>query len=314
MRFLFKRLFLACLALVVLSQPSACAAQTTPEAVAAAEPSVQTEQNGSHFLWRVDFGNARVYLLGSIHLLDQSMYPLPPVMEEAFAESSALVLEADAGGEPNELGAKLQEAATYTDGLNLEAHLEPEDFARLEKSLRKYGIDIASLQLFRPWFASMVVGVSALMQMGFLPQYGIDMHFLEQAHLAGKPVLELESMEYQVQLFSKLSDQDQVLLLRETLEELDLLRGEFAEVVSAWRNGDIRALEAFGEEPSKKYPELDKLDRVLVDERNAAMAEKIAGFLKTDRSYFVVVGAAHLVGERGIVALLRNRGYAVNQL
>jgi hypothetical protein len=65
-------------------------------------PAREEPSDGKHFLWQVDSPTTRAYLMGSIHLLRQDVYPLAPVIEDAFAASDALVLEADVFAEPHE--------------------------------------------------------------------------------------------------------------------------------------------------------------------------------------------------------------------
>ncbi len=281
-------------------------------APAAAAPDAQASEK--HFLWKIEAGGGRVYLLGSIHVLSESLYPLPEVMEDAFRGSDALVVELD----PTEDSAGVQQMllaeATYTDGTTLADHVKPDDFAAFKQGLKDFNFDVSQFQSFKPWFVSLLVTVAVVQQMGFDPAYGIDMHFLEQAKQSGKPIITLETTETQVKALASLSDLDQGLLLRYTVEDLGLLQDTFSQMIQLWRSGDAEGLQALFSEPTKERPEFDKIEKVIIDDRNNDMAAKIDGFLRGGKRCFVVVGSAHLTGEKGIVSLLRKRGYAPQQL
>ena len=285
---------------------------TAGAAPAAVAPDAQAPKK--HFLWKFEANGGRIYLLGSIHVLNESVYPLPEVMEKAFRESDALVVELD----PMEGGAEVQQAllaeALYMDGTTLADHIKPADLTAFKQGLKEFALDFSEFQSFKPWFVSLLVTLAVVQQMGFDPAYGIDMHFLEQAKQNGKPIIALETIETQVKALSSLSDVDQGLLLRYTVKDLGLLKETFSQMIQLWRSGDAEGLHALFSEPSKEWPEFKKIEKVVIDDRNTDMAAKIEGLLRGGKRCFVVIGSAHLTGEKGIVALLRKRGYAPQQL
>ncbi len=309
--------FLAGVLVALLAgQPSVLTAEQTfaaPEVTAAASSSAQTASE-RHFLWRLDSGRGRVYLLGSIHLLDESVYPLPSVIELSFAESDVLVLEAIPDMDPAKVQALVGADGIYTDGSTLQGHMQPEDFQLLSRGLARISMDVSLLQPFKPWFAAILLQVTVLQQMGFQMQYGIDWHFYEQAKRLGKPVEELESMEAQVRLLASLTEEQQSLLLRLTVEQLDQLSTEFTKIVELWRKGDVEGLMKLDEQDTRDYPELGRIEDKLLNDRNRAMVEKITRYAQMGRNTFVVVGAAHLAGEKSIINLLQDKGYVLQQL
>jgi uncharacterized protein YbaP (TraB family) len=84
-------------------------------------------------------------------------------------------------------------------------------------------------------------------------------------------------------------------------------------MVRAWTSGDAQAMESALSDAVPPDPSLAPIVKKLFDERNVKMLSKIEGYLNSNGSYFVIVGAGHLVGERGLVELLKSRGYVVEQ-
>jgi uncharacterized protein YbaP (TraB family) len=152
-----------------------------------------------------------------------------------------------------------------------------------------------------------------LMKSGYDPNYGIDKYFLSKAE-GRKKISELESLDYQINLLAGLNDEEQELFLLYTLNELKILVQEVDKLVDAWKSGAVEKMESTITkslaEDRRFYTIYDKL----IYKRNRNMAQKIDGYLKTNNTYFVVVGAAHLVGDRGIIQLLMDKGYSVEQL
>jgi uncharacterized protein YbaP (TraB family) len=152
-----------------------------------------------------------------------------------------------------------------------------------------------------------------LMNLGYNPMHGIDLYFLNKSQ-GKKEIQGLETFEFQVGLFENFSKEESEKFLLSTIMEADQLEKEMNKMISAWSTGDVEALEKTMTENIKEYPELDAFYKKLNDDRNVRMVEKIISLLKTDKKYFIVVGAAHMVGKKGIVQLLENKGYTVNQL
>jgi uncharacterized protein YbaP (TraB family) len=96
--------------------------------------------------------------------------------------------------------------------------------------------------------------------------------------------------------------------------EADHTGKQVSVMVDAWSNGDTQGMTKFLTENIGKFPELNEMYKKILDDRNERMVEKIISYLKTDRRYFIVVGAAHMVGEKGLVRLLQEKGIQVKQL
>jgi uncharacterized protein YbaP (TraB family) len=265
-------------------------------------------------LWRAASATTHAWLLGSVHLLPPHLYPLDRSIEDAFAESDLLVVELDAGSPVNQarLGQALAERAFLPGGRTLTGEIDSVTVHELAAILPALGLDLEQFGRARPWYVALMIALAETQRLGFRPDMGLDLHFLEKARDA-KPIVELETIEEQADLLAGLEPAQEALLLRETLEQLPRMAPLLDAAVTAWEDGDAARLDSLLGDLQPDDPRLTGYNRRLIDDRNVVMAERVAGLLAGDRIAFVVVGAGHLVGERGILALLERRGFSVEQ-
>jgi len=266
-----------------------------------------------NFLWRVQSKRNTVYVLGSIHLLKKDVYPLSRTIEGAFEKSDVLAVEANVNDISRLDIGKLMESAFYPVSDSLEKHVSGKTFSLIKEETARAGLPMELVYNQRPWFLGLTLESIELMKAGYDPNYGIDKYFLSKAE-GRKKISELESLDYQINLLAGLNDEEQELFLLYTLRELKILVQEVDKLVDAWKSGAVEKMEwtitKSLAEDRRFYTIYDKL----IYKRNRNMAQKIEGYLKTNGTYFVVIGAAHLLGDKGIIQLLKDRGYSVEQL
>ena len=265
------------------------------------------------FLWRIQSKANTVYILGSLHYSKKEIYPLHENIEKAFGESEVLVVEADVNDVKKLDIQKLSERALYPGNDTLEKHVSPETYERLVKETEGLGIPAELLVKQKPWFLAMTLVALESLKSGFDPNLGIDKYFLSKAE-GRKKILELESLDYQLDLLSGFSDEDQELLLLYTLKDLRILDQELEQLTRAWTSGDTRSMESIVTRSVSEDKRLSPIFEKIIYERNTKMASRIEDFLRTGATTFVIVGAGHLVGDRGIVGILKRKGYLVEQL
>ncbi|TAL69493.1 MAG: TraB/GumN family protein [Bacteroidetes bacterium] len=271
--------------------------------------SVKTNSENKHFIWKINSGKATVYLLGSIHLAKESLYPLEPLIESSFAESDNLVVELNIDKiNPSELMKKV----LYQDGNTLEANVSPEIYAKLKSMFDKNGIPRLVYEKAHPWFATVMLVNFELKANGYDEKNGIDQHFLNKAD--EKRILELESADEQLSLFNEFDKYSEEFVeyslsdLKNTTEQVD-------ELYEAWKTGNTKLFEQLIDVTTEDNPKLEVIFNKLIKERNIKMADKIAGYLESNEKYFVVVGAGHIVGKTGILNLLKEKNkYKIEQL
>ena len=195
------------------------------------------------FLWKVSSKMNTVYLLGSMHVAKKDLFPLAKEIEDAFAGSKTLVVEVDTEAIDQAKMQKLVlQQGLYPAGETLSKNLPKKTMDALEKYCAKRGIKVETLEPFRPWMAYLLVTVGELKAME-MSEEGIDKHFLKQAKTRKKPIVELETAEAQLQLFSELTPDLQEKLLAKTLADIGELKTQMEEIVTAWKAGDAKTME-----------------------------------------------------------------------
>lgn len=266
---------------------------------------------GELFLWTVRSEKGVAHLLGSIHLLKKEMYPLDARIEEAFAGSSVLAVETDVGPRAKETLEKFILAnALYPEGDRLEKHVSRDTYDLVRRKFSS--MSLAGADRMRPWALALTAATIEYMKMGLDPDYGIDRYFLEKAD-GRKEIVELERYDHVVRLLQGLPDDIQDLFLFYTLADLENLGREADNIIAFWSSGNVRGMEEVVYRSRDEYPKLLPVYEILLSRRNREMAEKIDEVLRRGKRCFIVVGAAHLVGEDGILARLRKKGYKVEQ-
>lgn len=273
------------------------------------------EASNHYFLWKASPASAKgaVYLMGSLHLGIQDMYPLPASIMDAFNAADVLVVEANIQNpKAGDAAARLVSAGSFSDGSSMEDHVKPTTWRKLLETAKKLGVSEDSLRTQKPWLASLRLTAQAFKQAGFSEDLGVDQVFLKEAG-GKKPILEMESIERQGKLFESFSEQEQEQLLLLSLQDLGKGPDFFKELVGTWKKGDAEAMNLITRHSFDNSSLSAKLFKVLFEDRNTAMADKIDELVGDGRTYFVVVGAGHLGGDQGILKNLENKGYRITQ-
>jgi hypothetical protein len=270
--------------------------------------------NDRALFWQVQSDNAKVYLLGSIHYADESFYPLRREIEQAFYSSDHLVVEINIDEEKAQRYRELvQQKGTYQGDATIRDDISEETYRQLQHRLRRLGMPLGMVQKQKPGILVLTLTATQVIKMGFMPELGIDAYFLKRAADSRKNIIELETVDDQMDIFLNIADGD--LLLREALHSLDEADMLMMDMTRCWKRGDEACLEKIlFEDAMTRYPSFIRIYDDLFFNRNENMAEAIKGLLEGKGTYFVVIGAGHLVGDKGIPMLLRNAGFAVGRL
>jgi len=271
------------------------------------------------FFWKATRGTDIVYLLGTIHAAPPTLYPLAREIESAFDSSRCLLLEvniAKAKIDPEKVRQLVSTSGKYNPPDKLSRHLSPGTKQVFEAYLEWAGETWGIYESYKHWYARELISVPRRGDLSKMTKsYGIDLHFLRKAIAQKKPIDEFETVEFQLAIDSKLSEDVQDKLLQVTLLEMKDTEKMMASIFKAWKSGDMDQMEKVAVHQSVDNPELIPFTMALLNNRNVGMAAKIEPFLKTKGSpLFVAVGSAHMVGETGLVNLLRKKGFAVEQV
>jgi uncharacterized protein YbaP (TraB family) len=266
------------------------------------------------FLWAVKSPTATVHLFGTIHVGKRDFYPLSNEVETALKDAAKLVVEADISDASN-LG-DLPALMTFMPPENLEKNIPPALFARLQVQLMRLKIPPQAVNAMRPFMVAGLLAVTEYSRIGYDASQGVDAYLIKNAKAAMKPVLELESVKGQVSLLAAMPKDVQEAFLENTIAGLE--RGQSSDqvigVINAWQSGDMKLMQEVADQANKGMRKLDALDDILIHNRNREMLKKIEGFLAGNEKHFVAVGSLHLTGPRGLIALLKEKGYELTQL
>lgn len=268
-------------------------------------------------LFKVSANGHTMYLFGTMHVGVDAFYPLEPRIEQAVAGASALALEIDSSRDPAAMAKVIGQHGLNAQGVSLYDQMPPELRQRLEKVLGRAGIAAGAVAGFRPWLVATMLALSEYGAQGFRPDLAVDLHLSQLARASGVPIVELESVESQLSLFGSLSQAEQLQFLEEVVGMIEQGKqaAEVRQVVDAWSSADKAGLEAIAQRIEQDKTLSGRfLQKVLLEERNVKMAEKLAQLLAQKNNSVAAVGVLHLVGKTSVPALLRARGMAVERV
>ncbi len=262
--------------------------------------------------WKVTGEKGDAYLFGSVHFGIEAIYPLDADVEKAFAGADRLAVEVNLQAVDSQaLMLWVARHGAFTDGSSLSENVSPATWQLLKRRADEFGVPLGAFAFQRPWLAAFSMTALALTREGFREELGIDRYFRMRAS-GTKTITELESIEGQLSLLAGLSPDVEEFFLQMTLEDLDSRESTFSKLFDAWKRGDADAIQTQTEE-MRSGPHGDVLFRQLIEQRNENMARQVSRLIESGGTTFVVVGAAHLVGPRGLAALLSSQGYRVEK-
>ncbi|NRA70682.1 MAG: TraB/GumN family protein [Gammaproteobacteria bacterium] len=251
-------------------------------------------------LWQIEHQGQVSYLFGSMHIGQASWYPLNNHIEQAFKASDSLVVELDMTRHEERVQAEMFLPA----GQNISQHLSNQTYQKLLKFLSTEKIPHHAIASLKPWALTNTLAVLPFLKLGLTPAWGIDAQMLTRAKQSAKPLIELETVEFQLNLLSTMFADEEALL-----ETITMPADESLALLQAWQIGDLSAIEKM-----LKQQMSDQQYQMMLVERNVTWVKRLKGLLNNKQRLFIVVGAAHLVGKDGVPALLRQQGIKVSRL
>lgn len=273
------------------------------------------------FLWKVVNGETNVYLLGSIHVGDEKLYPIRDEINNAFEASDIVVTEVDITKElTKEETDNIVRLGYYQDGTTIKDHVSPLTYVNLKIIANKYGLDMDAIDQTQVWLLNMILDEELLPANEVITSAdGIDIHFLELAKKRAMTNLELETAYLQYKMLSSFSDEYQEESLNHTLDMIRYSQDGYDVnenddyLLSIWKSGDLETMDSIA--VAIKEENLEYYNGMLAN-RNKGMTDKIIGYLNGSepKTYFVIAGALHMAGPDSIIKLLKSQGYTVEQL
>lgn len=263
-------------------------------------------------VWKAEKNGQTVYLGGTIHLLRKQDYPLPEEFDQAYQKSAKLVFEVDIGKASSpSIQTAMFTQLSYSDDRTVKSVLSKETYDALEKYATSRGISLEFYRKAKPGLLTMLLMVMELQQIGVTPE-GIDKFYFDKAKSDAKSLDKLETIEEQIAMFAKFGENDEEKFYKQFLNETSQIRKSFLEIIKHWKSGDVVGLEELiNAQMKNQSPEVYKM---MLTDRNNRWMPKVESFFNTEEVEFVLVGAAHLIGESGLVTQLKAKGYKVEKL
>ena len=268
--------------------------------------------------WQISGGQgASLYVLGSIHLGPKAGWEYPPGTLAALENANALIVEVNV----NEVSRDtLQQLVGHygqlAPGLSLRRSLSPATWTLLENGLAASGIPLRAANRLQPWLLSNLIIMDAIRKADYFPDEGTEDAFIRRA--GSLSIVPLESPTQQVAFLGTLPRRTQELYLIDTLTHYNESESFVEQYVDAWRSGDEKALEKLIFDSYLKDEGFKPFFDSIIFNRNERMSKQLKVFLDADQhageSVFVVLGVAHMIGDRGIAASLAAQGYQVDRV
>lgn len=263
-------------------------------------------------IWRIQTGHSEITLFGSMHMLPANTAWLTPDIWHAARTSDVFVFEVPTDAESRTALTRLVDAqGALPPGESLRAMLPPDSQADFDAAMvaERMSASIADRQ--QPWLASLHLTLADTMNREFYPDAGIDYVLMNWAQRRGRQVRYLETVNDQLAMLvpDPSESAEQLRRFQIALKNVGRTEKNLDPLFDAWMKGDVQTLDSIITADFQDRPGARK--RLLTD-RNLDWAAKIKQMSREWRNFFIVVGAAHLTGPEGVVALLRKEGFKVD--
>ena len=298
--------------------------------IQASEPSEASTENSNQnssgitpTLWKAENAEGNyIYMMGSIHVGDELTSYMPDYVENAYNYSDALAVEADVNEVMND-ASKLLELSNrmmYTDGTTIRDHISEETYNGIVELLKENNSYSPLYDYYVPFFwQSLLTNITAN-DIGLTTDQGVDMVFLDRAKKDNKSIYEIESLDYQMDVFLSFSDGLNELMLKEYLvpDAIEKQNQRTKDLYENWKKGTLYETLSISDtfsDPKEEYTEYYKeySDKSLY-QRNPHMAQKAEEYIDNGEKVFVLVGLLHFCGEGGIVDIMEKDGYTVTKV
>ena len=263
-------------------------------------------------VWKIQKGNSVMYVGGTVHILRQSDFPLPAEFQKAYSLSDILVLEVDMGKANDPLTQQMiLTKGMYTDGSTLEQHISVETYKLLNDYCNSNGIPLEQLKMLKPQLIAVTMAALELAKFGVVEE-GVDMFFYKSAQKDNKGIVGLETIEEQIDFLLNMGKGKEDEFIAYTINDIKSTKDNFEVMIDSWKKGEAKKLyELIVAEIKTNTPDLYKN---IISDRNNNWLTVIEKYFENQKTEFILVGAAHLVGPDGLIEQLSRKGYKVEKL
>lgn len=258
-------------------------------------------------LWKIERTGVRPsYLFGTVHSEDPRVLNVPEAVQQAFDAADSFAMEVLLDDSVTQQMAGRMFLPIRQD---LRTLLGQALFARTSRLMLEYGTPPEVVLRMKPWVVFTTLSLPK-------PETGLFLDRVLQANAMqqGKRVHGLETIDEQLRVFDEIAIQDQIILLKEAVENHAQLKRDLQQVIERYLARDLAGMQQLSDEESSRLgnPRLvAEVERRLIYERNVRMAERMMPRLQEGNA-FVAIGSLHLPGEQGVLRLLQQRGYSIS--
>lgn len=270
-----------------------------------------------------------MYLFGSMHTVNFDDFDLPKYVMDAYKESDYLAVEVDINKymEDEEKIQQLAMDMMYMDGTTIKDHIDEELYTKIINFLKEKKLYNQAYESFKLYGIESLITSQVTKDAGLNENDGIDTYLLDLAKKENKEILEVETFDFQMKLLFEAPDKYYEISILSSIDEYEKSVNSLKELYSAWKKGDVEALEKLTkgdevtEEDIEKYKltqeemkEIETFSNAMLKDRNVGMKNKFNEYFNGNKKVFYMVGAAHLIGDDGLASLLEKEGYKVTRV
>jgi len=283
------------------------AAVAAPQASAGSRPqSAQNSTDGKHCLWRITNAKAPFYLLGSIHTLRDTDYPLAPVIEQAIQQSQDFYFEFDPK-RSDDYHRRIEAASRLPRGVEIKDKVHEKTWNYLRSTARGGNFDWVHL---KAWAIARSV-LNYPVHEPLSAAFGLDNYVEKKAVARGRSMRGLESVDDHVAVFAGMTDIESEAYLLQAIVYADKSDAEIRATIAAWKTGNTERLAALENPTIREAPGLNAR---FLERRNTRWIPVIETAIKSNTPTMIVAGAGHFSGPGSVISMLRTRGYQIEQL
>ena len=263
-------------------------------------------------VWKVSKGDDYLYVAGSVHILPESALQVPAEFSQAYQDADSLVLEAKVPPADDQAAQlAMLKAMSFSAGEKLSDKLSPAVYQKLAAYFAQYGVQINQLDGFKPGFISLQMMAIEMQKHKFSTE-GVDSQFSKRAETDGKPQHYLETLDSQIALLAAMGEGFEDAFIELSLQQSKDFAAYFDTMLQSWRSGDLQQIDAEVIQPIRQLDE--QMYQSMLAKRNQAWLPQIEQMFGNSETELVLVGAGHLPGADGVLTLLQNKGYQLQQI
>ena len=265
-----------------------------------------------------------MYLFGSIHVANTNKIEFPKYLMDAYNNSHYIACEYDVVAEQNDQEKIMDEMMLlmYQDGTTVKDHLNKDVYEKIVNFLNERKAYTELYDNYKPFFFESLLSLQLASDAGINASDGIDSYFLRKATEDKKEILEVESSEFQLNIFNNFDDELYNIMFNDMLDNYEEEVQGIKDLYQAWKDGNKEKLIELADDDitiennyTKKQKALIKdYNKKVVDDRNTTMAKKAIEYFNNNQDVFYMVGAFHIISDTGLVNQLQKAGFTVQQV